>query len=132
MKNNRIISNLRIVIGIILIIISLTVCWLFLSVVGIFSNGSDNGLFQLLMIYLWIPQSIFSIIQILLSFFTGKIYRLRIILICCNAIYIPLYYTLGLTNLSIEKSLNIITAFSVISSILYPVVHIRAIIKKTA
>lgn len=91
----------------------------------------DTGMSQMIMVVLWIPECAISVIHILLMLASGALYRARVMLICINALYIPLYYLIGVLQLSSYASLSAIAVCSVITTLFFAIAHFRSIGNKT-
>ena len=83
---------------------------------------------MLTMLFVWLPLSLITIIQIVISAVAKHFDKLNTILLCLNALYIPLIFVLGFTDASLNV-FRTIGVVGIITMVAYVVNFIRRIKK---
>lgn len=107
------------------LIILLYLCLIYAAsrMFSIFPWYDENGNYLLLLLLVWIPLCVFTLIHIVLLKITKKYYKPLAALEALNALYIPIIFLLGIVGITIN-GLRIIGVSAFITIIIYIVLSI--------
>ena len=115
----------RVFLSVLLSILYIILAFFILSMLPFIPWHDAEGNYMLLFFVLWLPVCVISLILVVLSFISKRIYRARLISLCFNAVFIPLVFALGFAGLN---WLNYVLGVMVlISMAVYIVMFIKSI-----
>ncbi len=94
----------------------------------IFPWFDGDGVYMLYMLVVWLPLCIMTLIQIILSFAVKRFNKPLVMLASLNAVYIPMIFLLGFSDISLT-ALKIIGIIAVITMSVYSVLSFRRLKK---
>ena len=113
----------RVILNVILIVLYAVLLY---AIAMMLFGETEN--YILIYIALWIPVSVLSVLIVILNVLTRHIYRARLIMICFNAVFIPLIFLVGYTDLVWLN--GVLGALFAISALLYVISFILGIKNK--
>lgn len=116
---------IRIVLNLVLIAAYFIMGYNILSMFSFIPWYDENGGFLLKYVALWIPICVLTIIIVSSFFIMKRVYRARIILLCINAVFIPLVYFLS------EAFHLILGAVTLITMLAYVIIFIYGLTNDT-
>jgi len=121
-------SIFRIVINVLLVAVYLVLGYYILAMYPFIPWHDESGDYLLIYLALWIPVCALTLILVASIFISRRIYRARVILLCINAVFIPLVYLLGGVSPVIHYILGGLVLVTIAA---YIATFIKSVIDKT-